>query len=400
MRLSAWLCAILAATCAPLAAETPNSSVEPVRIGVVLASGPVSQEIANGLAMALDENGPVIAGRPIHLLREDSSGNPEVAVERARKLIESDGVDVLVGPVTSPEALALRDVAEAARVPLVVPEAPVNAITGAKCSRFLVRVSYANSQLAAALAGYLASGRKLPRIYMIAADDAPGHDMLGSFRTAYEAAGGEIVGETYVPRNAPDFAPYLVKLRLTGAELAFAHFSGPAAERFVAAYHELRLQASAKLAGMGWLVSPFHRTDFRLDAVVGAIGAVNYLPNDADSAIEREFVRRFTARFGHLPSEHAAHGYDAGRLIVAALRAVKGDTADRELFAEALSNTPFEGARGAVRIDPATNNVVEDILVVKNVFAPAAAAGALGVLKEDILARLPAVAAKGGDCKL
>src|SRR5262245_24606012 len=275
MRRSAWLCcAVLAAICAPAAAQT-RSSVEPVRIGLVLASGPVSQEIANGLAMALDEHGPVVAGRPIHLIREDSSGKPETAVERARKLVAIDRVDLLVGPVTSPEALALRDYADAERVPLVVPEAPANALTGVKCSRYVVRVAYDNAQIASALAGYLGAGRKLRRVYMIAADDPAGHDMLASFRQAFESAGGEIVGETYVPRNAPDFTPYLVKLRLTGAKLAFAQFSGTAAERFIAAYHELRLQSAVKLAGPGCLVSPFPRTAFPLDPLPGPNAASN-----------------------------------------------------------------------------------------------------------------------------
>jgi branched-chain amino acid transport system substrate-binding protein len=331
-------------------------------------------------------------------LREDSSGKPEVAVERARKLVDSDRADVLVGPVSSAEALAVRDYADEQHVPVVVPEAPVNALTGVKCSRFVVRVSYANAQIASGLAGYLAAGRKLRRVYMIAADDAPGHDMLASFRAAFEAAGGEVVGETYVPRTAADFAPYLLKLRLTGAELAFAHFSGPAADRFIAAYHELRLQSSVKLAGTGWLVSPFHRTDFRLDAVAGAIGAIDYLPV-IDSGAASTFVQRFTGRFGRRPSEHAAHGYDAGRLILAAVRAVKGDLSDRAAFAHALSHTPFDGARGPTRIDPATNNVIEDVLVVKNVFAPSAAAGSLGVLADALIARVPAVVQPNQGCR-
>ena len=238
MRFSAWLGAIAAV----LAVGSPTFAGEPVRIGVVLSSGPVSQEIANGLAMALDENGPVVAGRPIHLIREDNSGKPDSAIERARKLVERDRADVLVGPVSSAEALALREYADEARVPVVIPEAAANAITGVKCSRYVVRVSYASDQIATTLAGYLAAGRGRPkRIYMIAADDPAGRDMLAAFRHAYEAAGGEIVGETYVPRSAADFAPYLLKLRLTGAEMAFAHFSGPAAEQFVSAYHELQI---------------------------------------------------------------------------------------------------------------------------------------------------------------
>lgn len=392
MRLAAWLGVVATAIAGAAWAQAPAK--QPVRIGLVLASGPISQEIANGMALALDEAGPVIGGRPVVVVREDSSGKPEMAVDRARKLVDQDRVDMLVGPVTSPEALAMRDFAEERHVPLIVPEAPGNALTGAKCSRFVVRVSYANEQIATALAGYLAAGRKLRRVYMLAADDPLGHDMLDSFRRAFEAAGGEVVGETYVPRNAPDYAPYLMKVRLTGAEVAFAHFTGTAAERFTTAYHELGLHANLKLAGTSWLVSPFHRTDFRLETIAGTIGATNYMP-DADSGTERDFVRRFAARFGHLPSEHAAHGYDAGRLIAETLRAEHGHTSDAVRFADALARTPFEGARGLTHIDPATHNVVQDILVVKN-----SAHGGAGAITGAPLARVPAVAAAAENCKL
>ena len=144
---------------AALAAAGAAAAAEPVRIGLLLdMTGPLaltSEDIASGFALALDAAGREAGGRPLKIVLEDSAGNPARAAERFAKLVQGEGVDIVVGPTGSPEALVLRDLAHAQGVPLVIPNAGATALTGEKCSPFVLRVSYSHEQVVAPLATWM-----------------------------------------------------------------------------------------------------------------------------------------------------------------------------------------------------------------------------------------------------
>ena len=202
--------ALAAALGAPAAAD------EPIRIGAILPYSGVyaslGREIDQGMALGFDAFGAEFGGRAIEVAREDSEAKPAAGLAKAKKLILDDRVDLLVGPVASNVANALRDYVHRAGVPLVIPNAGNDLLTGARCSPWVLRTSFSNGQIARGM-GPWPVGAGYRRVWTIAADYAAGRQMMDAFRAPFLAAGGEIAGESFAPfRETRDYGPYLARI--------------------------------------------------------------------------------------------------------------------------------------------------------------------------------------------
>src|SRR5262245_30148970 len=76
----------------------------PIKIGLLVPlTGPLAangKEMVNGLTLYLDQQGQRLAGREVKLLIEDTEAKPAIALTKARALVESQEVNVLVGPLS------------------------------------------------------------------------------------------------------------------------------------------------------------------------------------------------------------------------------------------------------------------------------------------------------------
>ena len=352
----------LSVTCFALfSAVASAGAAEPIKVGALLPYSGVfaalGVEIADALELGFDTFGRQVGGREIIVIREDTEGKPSVGLSKAKKLVLRDGVDFLVGPVSSAVAGALRDFVHGSRVPLIIANAGNNHLTGKSCSPYVIRVSFSNAQINRDMGPWMVS-RGFERVYLMAADYAAGRQMMEAFRTSFIAAGGTVVGEEYAPLATRDFGPYLGKLKAARPDAAYVFFPGAAAMAFVPQYEGFGLKETIQLAGAGWLSSAFN-IERQGAAAAGFIGALNYVPS-IDSPENNAFQDAFQARFGRVGSEFAVQGYDSARLIVEALRGTGGSTED---IIEAIHEVSFVGPRGELRIDPLTNNVIQDIYV-------------------------------------
>ena len=352
----------LSVTCFALFATMASAGAdEPIKVGALLPYSGVfaalGVEIADALELGFDTFGRQVGGREIIVIREDTEGKPSVGLSKAKKLVLREGVDFLVGPVSSAVAGALRDFVHGSRVPLIIANAGNNHLTGKSCSPYVIRVSFSNAQINRDMGPWMVS-RGFERVYLMAADYAAGRQMMEAFRTSFVAAGGTVAGEEYAPLATRDFGPYLGKIKAARPDAVYVFFPGAAAMAFVPQYEGFGLKETIQLAGAGWLSSAFN-IERQGAAAAGFIGALNYVPS-IDSAENSAFQDAFQARFGRVGSEFAVQGYDSARLIVEALKRTGGST---EQIVEAIHEVSFVGPRGELRIDPLTNNVIQDIYV-------------------------------------
>ena len=183
-------------------------------------AGPGKNELT-GCQMALEEINAKggILGRPGELIVEDStSGDAGAAVQKARKLIESDKVDFLLGNVNSALALAMAQVSNEKGVLHIVPGGHTDAITGASCHWNVFRVCNTTQMEANAVAGALIKeyGKKF---YYITPDYAFGHTLESGLIKAAGALGGEKVGGDLVPLGSVDFSSYLIKAQAANPDV-------------------------------------------------------------------------------------------------------------------------------------------------------------------------------------
>src|SRR5262245_52765906 len=110
-----------------------SGQAPPIKLGLLFPyTGPIAsvgQDATRGFELHLAKLGNRAGGREIQLLKEDDEFKPDVGLTKARKLVERDHVDLLVGPVNSAVALALRDYVNRQGVPLVIPVAFSKEIT-------------------------------------------------------------------------------------------------------------------------------------------------------------------------------------------------------------------------------------------------------------------------------
>lgn len=388
--------AALAAAVALTLASGPALADEPIRIGLDLPfSGgpyvPIANELADAFAMAIADDGNAVAGRKIEILRADTTHKPDVAQAMAKKLVFEDKADILVGPVGSGALKALFDFANQSKTPLIIPNAGDNDVTGEHCSPWVLRTSFSNDQIVRDMGPWMVKhGYKTASL--IAFDYAAGHQLMDGFRKPFVAAGGKITGEQYPPFGPiSDFGPYLTKIKEQKPAAVFAFFAGPPATAFVKQFTDFGLKQSIQLSGPGWLISPLNLPS-EGEAAAGVIGILNYVPT-IDNSANKAFQKQFQAKYHRVASEFAAQGYDTAKLIYAALKATGGKTADKAALVKALHSVSVEGTRGKLRIDPKTNNIIQDLYIYE--------------AKKDgnkvdfhVIERIPAVQDPPNGCKL
>ena len=377
------------------AATGVAAAAEPVKVGALLSySGvyaSIGEEITNAMQLAFDQAGGSVAGRPIVVIRADTEVKPNVALTKARELVGSDKVDVLVGPVSSSESVPLRDFVDQNKIPILMPHAALDTLTGEKCSPYLIRTSFSGNQFAKPMAKWLVD-KGVKTVSLMAPDYVGPRDLMERFEAEYVKWGGRVVGREFTPfGRTNDFGPYLARIKSQKPDAIWASYGGAEAINFIKQAADFQIQSSMRLMGTAWTVSPLI-LEAEGDSAVGFTGLINYAPT-LDNPENKAFQAAYQAKYGKQASEFGAQGFDTGLFIIAALKALDGKTDDKAALAKALRSASVTGPRGPVRIDPTNNNIIQNMYVVE------ARKGAKGP-ELAIVDTIPAVADDPSGCKL
>lgn len=344
-----------------------TATAQDARIGMLLpmSGGPfvqVGADVSDGFDLAIQEYNDSSAQK-VRVFREDTTHKPDVAQAKAKKLLFEDKADFLVGPIAATELTALVTFAGQTKTPLIIPNSGDNSVTGARCTEWVLRTSFSNDQIVRNMGPWMLK-QKYKRVSIIAFDYSAGREIMEGFKKPFTANGGEIVSEQYPPFGPiSDFGPYLTKIKEEKPDAVFAFFPGSPGVAFVKQYSDYGLKASIPLTVGGWVISP-QNLPAEGDAAAGIVGILNYVPL-IDNPVNRVFRQKFETKYGRSVSEYSAQGYDTGKLVVAALKSIGGKITDKKAFVNALHSAKIEGTRGSIKIDPKTNNIIQDIYVFK-----------------------------------
>lgn len=337
---------------------TASGSQQPIRIGVLLPTagvyGQLGPDILAGMDLYLDEVGRTAAGRPIELISEDEPTDPNAGLEAVRRLLDQD-LDLLTGIVSSAVAYAARDLLVEERMPTVVSNAGGNELTAARRSPYIFRTSFTSEQIHAPLGTWVAQNIG-KRVAIVASDYAFGQESAAAFRQTFEAAGGQVVSETFTPLGSNDFANAIAAVAGADVDATFGFLAGSDGVIFVQQYASAGLKEDKPLTVSGFMVD----SDI-IDAVgqsaLGAISSMHYAPT-LDNPTNVRFVQAFTAANGRTPSVYAAQGYDAAQLIVKGIIEADGST-DPDALVAGMEAAVLDSPRGPVRIDPASHQIIQ-----------------------------------------
>jgi branched-chain amino acid transport system substrate-binding protein len=190
-----------------------------------------------------------ILGRKAELLIEDStSGDAGTAVQKARKLIDRDKVDFIVGNINSALAAAIANVAYEKKVLCVVPGGHTDPITGANCHWNVFRVCNTTQMEANAVAGSLIknAGKKW---YYLTPDYAFGHTLQAGLEKAAAKLGGTKLGGDLTPLGTTDFSSYLIKAQAANPDVIIFLQAGDDAVNALKQAVQFGLDKKTHLAG-------------------------------------------------------------------------------------------------------------------------------------------------------
>lgn len=325
-------------------AQGPAFAQEKLKIGVVTTlSGPpavLGQQLRNGFQLAVKEMGGKLGGREVELIVQDDELKPDVAVTKAKALVDRDKVDFVVGPIFSNILVAImKPVTESGAI-LISPNAGTSNFAGKDCNPNFFVTSYQNDQNHEVMGKY-AQDAGFKKVFIMAPNYPAGKDSLAGFKRFYK---GELADEVYVPLNQLDYSAELSRIQASGAEAVFVFLPGGMGVNFVKQFRQAGLADKVKF------LSAFTVDESTLpaqkEAALGFFGGANWAP-DLDTPQNKKFVEAYGKEYGGaIPATYAFQAYDAALLIDGALKATGGKTDNKDALRAAMAKAPFTSLRG------------------------------------------------------
>ncbi|MCC6949724.1 MAG: ABC transporter substrate-binding protein [Bradyrhizobiaceae bacterium] len=339
----------------------------PIKIGALNSYSKVFATEGNdnfiGMQMYFDQIGWEVAGRKIELMKEDDELNPQIGLQKMRKLVESDKVDFVCGVQASNVAMALLDYTQQSKTLLIVSGAAAEGITRRRLP-YVFRTSLATSQESVPTGNWIYDNLT-KEVLVTASDYAGGRDVIDTFKVGFQKRNGKIIKEIYPPLGTNDFSAYLTEMNKINPPAIYAFFAGSDAIRFIKQYEEYGLKGKIKLTGYGSLTDGEALRAVGRSAV-GIIAANMYVPS-LDTPENKAFLAAYAKKHKGIPTHYVDFGFTTARLIVEGLKATQGDTSDKDKLSKAMAAAKFVDPRGPVSFHPQSHNIIQDIYILETV---------------------------------
>ena len=302
------------------------------------------------------------AGTKIELVVRDETGpNPETTKRLAQELITRDRVQFLAGFTYTPNAMAVAPLATEAKVPMIVMNAGTSAIV--RQSPYIARTSFTMWQSGYPLGQWAAKQSGIKTGYTAVADYAPGHDIEASFKRGFTEAGGQVVGEVRMPVLAPDYTPFMQRIKDAKPDVLCVFVpAGKQATALVKAYQDLGMaQAGIKLIGPGD-ITPDEELGNMGDIPSGIITTMHHYSAAGNRPANKAFVDSWKAAYGadSSPGFMAVGAWDGMAAIFHAIKEQKGKIDPDKTMALLKGWKNPNSPRGPIMIDPNTRDIVQN----------------------------------------
>jgi len=325
---------------------------EPVKVGMIttLSGGGagLGVDARDGFMLALK----LADAKDIEVVTEDDAMKPELAVQIADKMIQSDKVDVLTGIIWSNLAMAVVPNAVAQGKFYLSVNAGPSPLAGAKCDKNYFNVAYQNDNFHEA-AGNYAQTSGIKKMFILAPNYPAGTDSLNGFKRYYK---GELVGEVYTKLGQTDYAAEIAQIRASGADSVFFFLPGGMGIAFMKQYAQSGVGIPVMGPGFSFSQDVLGAIG---DAALGAKNTASWSP-DLDNAKNKEFVEAFKKEYNRIPSIYAAQAFDTGTLL--ATVAATTDVKDADAFRAALAEAKFDSVRGKFKFNT-NHHPIQDFYV-------------------------------------
>jgi branched-chain amino acid transport system substrate-binding protein len=376
---------LLAATMALVAFAPAAQADDVIKMGGLAtlegAFTVLGEDGMRGLKLALQEVNYTVAGKKIELQTGSSDASPESAVKAARKLVEQGGVQVLIGPLSGSEGIAVKDYAKTQpKVTFINGSSAAQDTTLFSPADNFFRFSTDGVQWMAGLGEYVYNVKGYKKVAVVAEDYSFPYSQVEGFMLPFCKAGGHVPAKFWVPIGNKDFSSVIAALP-EDVDAIYVALGGADAINFLTQYQQSG--GTAPLIGGSITVD---------QTVLGSKGAIRKAvigtaaAGPTADAWDDPRWQSFTAEYKKAfpdgfpaPSLFAHAYYINTKAAILALQKVNGDLSDGGAkFRAALSSLTFETPTGPVKLDH-NRNAVADIFVTEVV------EGANGALMNKVI---------------
>ena len=316
----------------------------------------LGEDSVRGFKVALQEANNMAGGKDVEYIVGATDASPESALRAVRKLVEQDKVDIIIGPLSGSEGIAVRDYCKSH------PEVTfVNGISGAQettmvdpCPNFY-RFNMDGAQWGAGLGEYVYNEKGWKTVASVAEDYSFGYTNFLGFALGYCNAGGKITERQWVPLGTKDFASIIAALP-DDVDALYLGLGGGDAVNFLNQYQQAG--GDAHLIG-GTIMVDGTVLSAKGNAKQALVGTPSSGPqaDTWDDANWQAWVKRYQDAFPAeerfpTPSLFATGYYNPTTAVFKALNEVDGDLSDgQKAFREALANIELDAPNGHISLD-------------------------------------------------
>ncbi|RZL87730.1 MAG: aliphatic amidase expression-regulating protein [Variovorax sp.] len=347
--------AALAATTLGLSGLVRAAAAGPVKIGILqpFSGGleALGEQGFQGGKLAIDEINAAggLLGHKVEFVRSDTRTDPKTAVERTQELIRRDGVDVILGPLTSAERDAVRPTIERAKVPLLY----ATDYEGGTCSRYITCFSALPAAWVDPLIGYSSKnvGKKL---YLIGSDYIWPKRMNQAVHASAQKYGATVVGEEYVPFGIKDFASTLRKIEASGADTLVVSVVGADAVTLIKQFAGAGLKQKLRVLFFGFSENYLAGLSTQESNDIITVSSFTSTLKKPEAVA---FVKKVRERFGPqtIVSNNLYAHYNLMRLYFGGVERAK--TADKEKVTDAMVGQTLLTGNGEVQLRASDRHV-------------------------------------------
>lgn len=332
----------------------------PVKIGLLATlEGPFAAGGADGMRgaeLAVMQRGGMVAGRKIEIIKASSNANPDVAVNAVRKLVEQDRVDIVVGPLSGGEGIAVKDYSKTQpQTTFINGGSGAQATTLVNPSENFFRFNTEGAQWMVGL-GKAAMDKGYKRVMVIAEDYAFPYSQVQGFMTEFCRLGGRVPLKAWVPLGGKDYASVIARIP-RDVDALLVVLGGADAVNFLTQYENAG--GDKPMLGGSITVSQdvLNYRGKRRDSLVGTISAgplADAYDGPEWKAFVADYQKNFPVSAGGYPSPSlfALVYYTNMKAALDALEKVGGDLSDgHRKYRAALQNLELKMPTGTVRLD-------------------------------------------------
>jgi branched-chain amino acid transport system substrate-binding protein len=313
-------------------------------------SASFGQSSHKGTALAIEEINAAggVLGKKLKLVTEDDQSLAGQPATIARKLISQDKAVAVLGEVASSKSLEAAPICQQSKIPMISPASTNPKVT--EVGDYIFRVCFIDPFQGTVMSKFAQSKgwKNIAVLTDVKQDYSVG--LAEFFIKDFTASGGKIVKEQKYSSGDKDFKPQLTSIKAANPEAIFV--PGYYAEVSLIAKQAQLLGIKAPLlGGDGWVGDSLLKVAG--NALDGSYFSCHFSSDDK-SPIVQEFVTKFKAKYGHVPDDMAALGYDSAKILAAAIE--RAGTTEPEKLRDAIAETKnHEGITGKITLNSQRN---------------------------------------------